>query len=134
MASIQKEILINASPDAVWSALREFGALHTRLAKGFVTDTRLVDEGRKRIVTFSNGSTAQEILVGLDDGLKRIAYAVVESAQITQHSASAQVFDAGENQSRFVWTTDLLPDAVAPYISAQMDLGAAAIKKTLEEA
>ena len=65
MASIHKEIIIDASPDHVWDALRDFGALHTRLVPGFVTDTRL--DGDARIVTFANGTVAREILVDCDD-------------------------------------------------------------------
>ena len=41
MASIHKEIHIAAAPEAAWAALRDVGALHTRLVPGFVTDTRL---------------------------------------------------------------------------------------------
>jgi hypothetical protein len=36
-----------------WAALRDFGALHWRLVRGFVTDTRI--DGQDRIVTFFNG-------------------------------------------------------------------------------
>lgn len=32
MASIRREILVSATPDAVWDAIRDVGALHTRLA------------------------------------------------------------------------------------------------------
>ncbi|MDO8421792.1 MAG: SRPBCC family protein [Parvibaculum sp.] len=132
MASIRKDILINAAPDTIWSALRDFGALHTRLAVGFVTDTKLEDGGHTRIVTFSNGSVAKEILVNIDDDTRRIAYAIKDSAQITQHSASAQVIDEGQGRSRFIWQADVLPDAVAPYMSEQMDMGSACMKQTLE--
>ena len=52
MASIQKDIIIDANPNDVWDALRDFGALHTRLVPGFVTDTRL--DGDARIVTFGH--------------------------------------------------------------------------------
>ena len=55
MASIRKEVLINASSEAVWDALKDVGALHTRLVPGFVTDTRL--EPGARIVTFGNGQS-----------------------------------------------------------------------------
>jgi hypothetical protein len=134
MATIVKEIQINANADRVWSALADFGALHTRLATGFVTDTKLQDEGQTRIVTFSNGSIAKEILVGLDDERRRIAYSIKDSEQITQHSASAQIFADEPNKCRFVWTADVLPDAIVPYMSEQMDLGAACIKQTLEAA
>ncbi len=50
MASIHKDIIIDANPDDVWDAVRDFGALHTRLVPGFVLDTRL--DGDARIVTF----------------------------------------------------------------------------------
>jgi len=41
MASIRKEVVINAKPETVWAALRDVGALHTRLVPGFVVDTKL---------------------------------------------------------------------------------------------
>jgi carbon monoxide dehydrogenase subunit G len=128
MASIHKEILIDASPDHVWDALRDFGALHTRLAPGFVTDTRL--DGDARIVTFSNGTMAREILVDCDDQRRRLAYAIV-SERIGQHSASAQVFAEGDGRTRFVWIADVLPNEIAPYMDAQMDQGALAMQKAL---
>ena len=54
MACVRQEIVIDAPPEAVWDALGDWGALHTRLVPGFVVDCRL--EGRDRIVTFANGS------------------------------------------------------------------------------
>ena len=131
MASIHKEILIDASPDHVWDALRDFGALHTRLVPGFVTDTKL--DGDARIVTFSNGTVAREILVDCDDKRRRLVYAIV-SERIKQHSASAQVFPDGDNRSRLVWIVDVLPHEIAPYMNAQMDLGAATMQKALGRA
>ena len=41
MATIHKEISIEASADHVWDALRDFGAVHERVAPGFVVATRL---------------------------------------------------------------------------------------------
>ncbi len=131
MASIHKEILIDADPEDVWDALRDFGALHTRLAKGFVTDTEVEPDGAARLVTFSNGTTARELLVSLDDEKRRLVYAVAPNERITQHSASAQIFADGAG-SRFVWIADLLPHEIGPYVDEQMEFGVAAIKKTLE--
>ena len=74
MASIHKDIIIDANPTDVWDALRDFGALHTRLVPGFVTDTRL--DGDARIVTFSNGTVAREVLVDCDDARRRLVYAI----------------------------------------------------------
>ena len=126
MASIQKEIIIDASPDHVWDALRDFGALHTRLVPGFVTDTKL--DGDARIVTFANGTVAREILVDCDDSKRRLVYAI-KSDRLTQHSASAQVFAEADGRTRFVWIADVLPNEVAPYMDSQMNEGAAAMQK-----
>ena len=52
MASIRKEIPLDARAEDVWAAVRDIGALHTRLVPGFVTDTKL--ESGARIVTFAN--------------------------------------------------------------------------------
>lgn len=40
MATIRKEIPITASADKVWDVIRDVGAIHIRLAPGFVVDTR----------------------------------------------------------------------------------------------
>jgi hypothetical protein len=41
MASIRKEIIVDRNAAHCWEALRDVGALHTRLVPGFVTDTKL---------------------------------------------------------------------------------------------
>ena len=128
MASIHKDFPIDAPADEVWDALRDFGAVHTRLAPGFVTDCKL--DGEARIVTFANGTTARELLVHSDDERRRLVYAII-SERLKQHSASAQVIADGEARCRFVWITDVLPHEIAPYISAQMDAGVAAMQKAL---
>ena len=130
MASIRKEFAIASSAHDVWDAVRDFGAVHTRLAPGFVTDA--VMDGDSRLVTFSNGTSAREILVDCDDAKRRLVYAIV-SERIRQHSASVQIYEDGDRRSKFVWTVDVLPNEIAPYISGQMDLSITAMKKKLED-
>jgi carbon monoxide dehydrogenase subunit G len=128
MASIHKDVLIDAPADKVWDAIADFGALHTRLVPGFVTDTQL--DGDARIVTFANGTVAREILVDCDQARKRLVYAIV-SERVKQHSASVQVLSDGATRSRVIWIADVLPHEIAPYMDAQMDLGALAMQKAL---
>ena len=125
MASIHKNIPIDASPDRVWAAVRDFGAVH-RLAPGFVVDTKLEDGAR--IVTFANGTVAREVLVDCDEARRRLVYAIVHE-RVTHYSASVQVFDAGPGRSQVSWIVDVLPNDIAPYISGQMDLGVLAMQK-----
>src|SRR5471032_2367674 len=89
MASIHKDIPLDARPEDVWAAVRDFGAVHQRLVPGFVLDSRL--DGDARVVTFANGTVARELLVDCDDARRRLVYAVV-SERVQQHSASVQVF------------------------------------------
>ena len=126
MASIHKDIPLDARPEDVWSAVRDYGTVHRRVAPGFVTDCKL--DGDSRIVTFANGNVAQELLVTIDDARQRLVYAVV-SERVKQHSASIQIFADGDNGSRMVWIADVLPNEIAPYIDGQMDLGAVAMQK-----
>ena len=129
MASIHREVLIQADPETVWDALSDVGALHRRLAPGFVTDVRL-EEGA-RVVTFGNGLVARELIVDIDDKARRLVWSVV-GGRMTHHNASAQVLPDGEGGSRFVWIADLLPHELAPGIAAMMEQGLAVIKRTLE--
>jgi carbon monoxide dehydrogenase subunit G len=131
MASIRREIRIDARPETAWAALRDVGALHRRLVPGFVTSTRL-EEGA-RVVTFGNGMVARELIVDVDDEARRVAWSVVGS-RMTHHNASAQVFPDGAAGCRFMWIADLLPNEVAPSIAAMIDQGIAVIKQTLERA
>jgi hypothetical protein len=126
MASIYKDIPLDARADDVWTAVRDYGAVHQRVAPGFVTDCKI--DGDSRIVTFANGNVAQELLVTMDDARKRLVYAVV-SERVKQHSASIQIFADGEGRSRMAWITDVLPNEIGPYIDGQMDLGAVAMQK-----
>jgi len=126
MASIYKEIALDTRADDVWDAIRDFGAVHRRVAPGFLLDAKL--DGDARIVTFSNGTVAREVLVTCDDARKRLVYAVA-SERVKQHSASIQIIADGEH-CRMIWITDVLPNEIAPYIDGQMELGADAIRKT----
>ncbi len=128
MATIRKETLIDASPQDVWAALRDWGVPHERLVPGFVVATEL--DGDDRIVTFFNGAKVREILVGLDEEQMRLCWSVREGPY-THHNGVAQVSAEGDG-ARFVWTADLLPDATAEPTDAMMDLGIAAIKQTLD--
>jgi hypothetical protein len=126
MASIYKDISLDARPDDVWAAVRDYGAVHQRVAPGFVTDCRL--DGDSRIVTFANGNSARELLVTMDEERRRLVYTVV-SERMKQHSASIQILADGDNRSRVVWIADVLPNEIGPYIDSQMDLGALAMQK-----
>jgi hypothetical protein len=131
MASVRKEIVVDARPDDVWDAVRDVGALHTRLVPGFVTDTKL--EPGARVVTFFNGGVARELLVDIDDEARRLVWSIVAGPLgITHHNASAQVFADGPDRTRFVWIADVLPVEVAAPMGELMARGIGVLKATME--
>jgi carbon monoxide dehydrogenase subunit G len=127
MASIRNEIPLDARAEDVWDAVRDIGALHTRLVPGFVVDTKL--EPDARIVTFANGMVVRELIVDLDDKARRLVWSAV-GGRLRHHNASAQVFAEGDARSRLVWIADLLPDELAGDIRGMIEQGALAMQKT----
>jgi len=131
MASIHNDIPLDASARDVWDAVRDFGALHERLAPGFVTACTL--DGDARIVTFANDSVAREILVDCDDARQRLVYAI-SNERLKHYSASVQVIADGERRSRLVWIIDMLPNELAAYVEGQTKEAVVAIHKAFSPA
>ena len=129
MASIRKEIPIAARPDDVWDAVRDVGALHTRLVPGFVVNTQLEPGGR--IVTFANGMTIREPIVAIDEEHRRLVWSAV-GGQLAHYNASAQVFGNGDRSATVVWTADFLPHDAASFVGSMMEQGAAAMKAAFD--
>lgn len=129
MASIQKQITVKTSIQNVWDALRDVGALHTRLVPGFVLDTKL--EPGARVVTFANGRVVREEILSIDDETHRVAWAVL-GGSLTHYNAAAQAFAEPDGGTRVVWTADLLPDSAKKGVDEMMTYGMAAMQKALE--
>jgi hypothetical protein len=127
--TVCKDFVVEAPAETVWAALRDVGALHTHLARGFVTHTEM--DGQDRIVTFANGMVARERIVEIDEAARRVRYRVVEAEILRFHRASAQVFPLEDGRSRFVWTAELAPPEAGAMVSDMMDDGVAAMQRTL---
>jgi carbon monoxide dehydrogenase subunit G len=130
MASLHRDISIDASPDSVWNIVRDFGAVQ-KLAPGFVIEARL--DGDARIVTFANGNVAREVLVDCNEARRRLVYAI-SNERVQHYNASVEIIADGADNSRLIWTVDVLPHEIAPYISSQMEQAARAMRQALSRA
>lgn len=128
MTMIRRTITVQAGADEVWDVLRDIGAVHTRLAPGFVTDTVLLAPDRRRVV-FANGAIVTEQIVSLDDDARRLAYTILERGG-EHHHASFEVLPA-EDGATMIWTTDVMWGPVAETFRATMVAAAPVIAASL---
>ena len=129
MASIRKEISVNANVEDVWEIMQDIGALHTRLVPGFVVNTQL--EPDARIVTFANGLVVRERIVTIDHDARRLVWSAT-GGMLTHHNGSAEVLEDADRRTRIVWTADLLPDSAAEAIDQMMSHGMIAMQAALD--
>ena len=136
MATTHEEIRVEVSAECVWEAVRDVGALHTRLVPGFVTDTKM--QGETRVVTFGNGMVVLEPIVSIDDGRRRVAWGAL-GGRSTHYNAVMEVLaDEASSSSNpngacvVRWTVDVLPHELAPAIAGMQRQALAALKRTLE--
>ncbi len=132
MASIHKDIPIDAHSRRRMGRGARFRQFAYPAGAGLRDSMRKLD-GDARIVTFANGTVARELLVDCDEARRRLVYAI-NNERVSHYSASVQVLPEGAARSRLIWIVDVLPNAMAPYIDSQMDLGALAVQKTLGRA
>lgn len=129
MASVVKEIRVTATPEAAWDAIRDIGALHTRLVPGFAINTNLEEGGTVRVVTFGHGVIVREPLVAVDEDRRRLVW-TAEGGRTTHYNGSVQVFADGAG-TKIVWIADFLPHEAKEAIDMAMTAGAVAMTKAL---
>jgi Polyketide cyclase / dehydrase and lipid transport len=130
MATIRSEIKTAAKAEDVWSAVRDIGALHTRLVPGFVVDTKI--EPGARVVTFINGVVLREPIVTLDDEARRLVW-TAEGGRARHYNAALTVSALPDGLTSIVWTADFLPDDISNYMSQAIKAGMAAMQRTLDQ-
>jgi len=131
MATVRVEAVIDVPAEQVWDAIADVAAVHRRLLPGRVADARV--EGDVRVLTMPDGSQIRELIVAVDHGDRRLAYAVVEGQKLplTYHHATFEVVDDGD-RSRLVWVTDVLPHAMADAVRARTERGILEMRNVIE--
>lgn len=130
MALLRTEILLAATPAAVWDVIGDFAAGPLRMAPGFVVGCRA--EGDVRVVTFADGLVVHERFLARDDDERRLVYAVVGGAVRPDHDTAEMRVVPAAGGCRLVWTRDVRPDDLAPGFRAAMERGAQVIRRTLD--
>jgi hypothetical protein len=120
VASVIREITIEATADMVWAAVGDFANGPLQMSPGVFVDCHL-DEADVRTLTFADGTVASERLIARDDQARRIVWGWVGDERVEHDNASMQVFTDGETRSRLVWIHDTLPDDLTGWLATAMD-------------
>lgn len=131
MASVIREIVIEAAADAVWSVVGDFVDGPMRMSAGAFVGCRM-DGPDIRTLTFADGTAASERLVARDDQARRIVWGWVGDERVEHDNTSMQVFAEGETRSRLVWIHDTLPDELTGWLGTAMDQLAPVFQQALK--
>lgn len=119
MASVIREIIIDAAPQSVWAVHGDFAGGPLKAVPGVFTSCH-VDEAGVRTLSFADGTVAKERLIARDEEARRIVWGWVGD-QVIHDNTSMQVFALGDGRSRLVWIHDTLPDELTEWLAAAMD-------------
>lgn len=119
MASVIREIIIDAPAETVWAAVGDFAAGPAKTSPGFFTECRL-EAPDLRALVFADGSVARERLIARDEAARRIVWGWVAD-DVAHDNTSMQVFAVSEGRSRLVWIHDTLSDRHADWLGSAMD-------------
>jgi hypothetical protein len=131
MASIRTEIEIDVDADEVWRVIGDWADGPVNMARGHVVSSHA--DGGVRVVTFASGTVARERLIARDETARRIVYSLIGDTAHPEHdNAVMQIVPDGAGRCRFVWSRDVLPDALAGPLLAAMQAAVPLIKRTFE--
>ena len=131
MTRIRQTIAIDAPPAALWDAIADVSALHTRVAPGMVLSTELANDGAVRIVTFANGAVLHEAIVSLNHETRELVWSA-QGGPCMHHNASLAVTDCADGGGEVTWTADVLPDSAGEMITGFVTAGLQTMKAHFE--
>jgi carbon monoxide dehydrogenase subunit G len=108
MAEGAVDVTVNASPDAVWEKVGNFGGV----ADFFPGIDSFRLEGDERVIGMF-GMEIRERLIERDEAARSISYSVVGGVPLESHKATITVEAEGEG-SKVTWAYDVTPDEMAP--------------------
>ncbi len=128
MATIRHHARIDRSPDEVWRAVADAGAISTWFP---LIEESSAQDGR-RFCTLKGGGKLEEEIVTTNDELRRFQYRITAGDMPVEfHLGTVDVLPDGDS-SLVVYSTDVTPDEVAEQMDGVLAEGLAGLKQHLE--
>jgi carbon monoxide dehydrogenase subunit G len=122
MAEGAVDVTVNATPDAVWAKVGDFGGVGEFFPG--IESFRL--EGDDRVIGMF-GMEIRERLISRDDASRSITYSVIDGVPIESHTATITVEAEGDG-SKVTWAYAVIPDEMAPIFGDTYKAALAAVE------
>jgi mxaD protein len=103
-----KTVEIDAPPEKVWQAVRDFdglGTWHPAVASDAIVEGRNNEVGAVRLLTLKGGGTIKEKLLAFDPAHRSFKYAILEGVlPVSGYTSTLVVKSAGKGKSAVAWT------------------------------
>ena len=107
---VKKSVTINASANAVWAKVADFGDLgawHPAVAKTEIVEGKDNEVGAKRELTLQDGGKINETLTAYNAKKKTMSYIITSSVlPVRDYSAVIIVRSAGKNKTIATWSAN----------------------------
>lgn len=127
MGKGQAAIDIDASADAVWAVIGDYGGIGAWMPG--IDSCRV--EGDDRILEML-GMTITEHLVSKDDDARVLTYAITDGVPVESHQGVITVTPAGE-VSHVTWNVEASPDDMADLMTTMYQQALEALKAHVED-
>lgn len=139
---VKKSVSINATADAVWTKVANFGDLgawHPAVAKTVIVEGKDNEVGAKRELTLQDGGKINETLTAYNAKKKTMSYIITSGVlPVSDYQSVITVKAAGKNKSVVTWVGNFKPakdqtmKTAEDAISGVYDGGLANLKKITE--
>ncbi len=129
MATMRQSVFIERAADEVWNLLRDPASVTTWFPQ--MTDVKI--DGTERAITLASGLTLIETIVSNRDDLRRFQYRLTGPLPIETHLGTIDVIADGDNRCVVVYSTDVIPHALAFVLDGAVSDALANLKNLIEE-
>jgi len=106
MASVSESIRISASPDDVWTTVRDFGAIAQYVPPITSAELSGTGVGAERTLTLADGAQVVERLDSVDDDTRTLRYTIVESPlPIADYEGTLSVTAVDDSTCKVTWSS-----------------------------
>lgn len=129
MATMRQSVFIERAADDVWNLLRDPASVTTWFPQ--MTDVNI--DGTERRITLASGLTLIETIVSNRDDLRRFQYRLTGPLPIESHLGTIDVIADGDSRCVVVYSTDVIPHALAFVLDGAVSDALVNLKKLMEK-